>query len=63
MNKASEAKAAMEMSQPATEQNQLNMLEEKLYKMEESLKHMTIEMMSATDKAAYYKQIIMKIID
>lgn len=48
---------------PATEGEQINYLAESLEKSQESLKHMTAEMMRATEKATYYKSIIMKIID
>lgn len=57
------AEAAMIESVPASEQQIISMLEEKLCKKDESLKHLTVEMMKAQEKAAYYKQIIMKIID
>ena len=62
-NQAREAEAAMSEAVPANEQQIINKLEEQLYKNQESLKHMTSEMMKAQEKALYYKQILMKIID
>tara|TARA_R110000824_G_C14983116_1_gene654388 strand:+ start:339 stop:533 length:195 start_codon:yes stop_codon:yes gene_type:complete len=62
-NQARETEAAMSETVPASAQKTISMLEEQLYKKDESLKHLTMEMMKAQEKATYYKQIIMKIID
>jgi hypothetical protein len=58
-----EAEAAMSETVPASAQQTISMLEEQLYKKDESLKNLTMEMMKAQEKVTYYKQIIMKIID
>ena len=62
-NQVVEVEAATRERVTMSGQQLISKLEDQLYKTQEELKRATAEMMKATEKAAYYKNIITKIID